>query len=507
MKRFNQYLIAFLLLGFSFSACKKDFFDINENPNSATETQITTELILPFALHNTAVQTALGYDPLHRWMGYWSPSGSFSPNAEESTYNITGNFMAGKWGGIADVLFDLHKAEEKARVANQPYYVAIAMIMKAHLFQNLVDMYGNVPYSQAFNMGDFSTPVYDKGEDIYRSLHAKLDTAVQIMKTATVPSTATTTDIVYKGNSALWIRLANTIKLRLLIRTSEITPNPTEELTKIKANGGVLQSNQTAAAQPGYINDIGKQSPFYGSFGLTVAGNQANEFNRANAYMIGLLRNSDDPRLSRFYKPAASPVSASVPYVGTVYGAPPNDQVNGSRTSNIGPGLAASAEQPAWIVTSVESMFLQAEAVARGWDIGSPFATAKAAYEAAVRESFIWLKAGASEAASITAANTYMTNYARANWNNAGTTTSSQVRFIVFQKYLALNGINALEAWSDYRRLGIPEDVPISIRPDKVSNTLPVRLLYPTGESAVNASAVSAQGSINPFTSTLFWDK
>jgi len=507
MKKIYKFSIFVGLMALAASGCKKDFFDINKNPNSATESQMTAELILPLALHQTAVNSALGYDPLQRWMGYWSPSGSFSPNAEEATYNITGNFMAGRWSGIADVLFDLHNAEVRARESGQDFYVGISMIMKAHLFQNLVDMYGNVPYSEAFDMDQFSTPKYDKGEAIYADLQVKLDSAINIMKGATVPAKATNIDIVFKGNANLWVRLANTLKLRLLIRQTEINPNPTAELSKIKANGGVLQAGQSASAQPGYMKDVNKQSPFYNSFGLTVAGGQANDFSRANAYMISQLSSSEDPRLGRFYKPATSPVSASVPYVGTVYGAPPNDQFNGNRTSNIGPGLAASPEQPAWIVTSVESLFLQAEAVARGWDIGGPYATAKEAYEAAVRESFVWLNVGTSSAASITAANTYMANYARANWNNAGSTVASQVRFVVFQKYLALNGINALEAWNDYRRLGIPEDVPISIRPDKVSNTLPVRLLYPTTEYAVNGDNANAEGSINPFTSTLFWDK
>jgi hypothetical protein len=39
-----------------------------------------------------------------------------------------------------------------------------------------------------------------------------------------------------------------------------------------------------------------------------------------------------------------------------------------------------------------ESMFLQAEAIQRGWDIGGPFASnPKSAYQAAVTESFKWL--------------------------------------------------------------------------------------------------------------------
>lgn len=482
-------------------SCKKEFFDINQNPNTVTESNITAELILPNALHNVGVQTALGYGWLSNWMGYWSPSGSYSPNTEESTYNITGGFGEAKWDGIYNTLFDLETVEIKAQASNQPFYRSIAMIMKAHLFQNLVDMFGNVPYSQAFK-ADIPSPKYDKAEDIYKDLQVRLDTAIGIMKGVTVGSTSyqRTVDIVYQGNTQRWIKLANTLKLRLLIRQSQVPGlAPNAELAKIAANGGVLQSGESASVNPGYLQNEGKQNPFFNTYGFAVNGNVANEYFRANNYILGILKSNSDPRLSRFFRPATNPANASNPFIGTTYGAPPDVAFDGTRTSNIGPGLTNKFDQSQWIVTSVESMFLHAEAVARGWLSGD----ARTAYENAVRESFVWL--GVPSAA--TAAATYLTTVANANWANAGTTMDSRVRFIVFQKYISLTGINPLEAWSDYRRLGVPTNIAISVNPAKVSNTLPVRLLYPTDEFAVNAENVQAEGSINQFTSFIFWDK
>jgi hypothetical protein len=231
---------------------------------------------------------------------------------------------------------------------------------------------------------------------------------------------------------------------------------------------------------------------------LLPAGNQANEYYRANAYIINVLKSTSDARLGLFFKPAASPASASNPYVGTVYGSDPDVNFNGDRTSNIGSGLAKSFDQDQWIITSVESLFLQAEAVARGWLPGD----AKTAFEAAVRESFIWL--GVPSAA--TAATTYMTNNAIANWANAGATPDSRAKFVVAQKYIALTGINSLEAWNDYRRLGIPTNVPLSVNPGRGSRTIPVRLIYPAAEYAVNSANVQAQGNIDSQTK-IFWDK
>jgi hypothetical protein len=325
----------------------------------------------------------------------------------------------------------------------------------------------------------------------------RLDTAISLLKTAEVTTAAEEVDIVYHGDAHLWTLLANTLKLRMLIRQSEVNPNPTAELAKIVTEGGVLMSGESAEANPGYLNDVGKQSPFFGAFGLTAAGTEANEYYRANAYAVEKLRNSSDPRLGYFFKPAKNTGA----FVGTVYGSNPDVAFSGDLTSNIGEGLVKSFDQPQWIVTSVESMFLYAEAVARGWFTGD----AQTAYEEAVTESFLWLSNYEDEE-MLTAAAEYLAEANIAKWANAGSTVQSKVNFIVHQKYIALMGINPLEAWNDYRRLGVPADVPLSVNAARGSRTIPVRLLYPLSESAVNSANVQAQGDITAQTK-IFWDK
>lgn len=491
-----KLILPVAMLSAGLAGCKKQL-DINRNPNAVTESNITADLIIPNALSGTGAQTALAYGWLANWMGYWSPSGSYNPNTEESTYNITSSFQETKWANVYNVLFDLDVAEQKARLKEQNYMRAMAMIAKAQLFQNLVDLYGNIPYSQAFKPFEFPTPIYDKGEDVYAGLHAKLDTAISLMEAATPNSVDEKVDIVYHGDASLWVKFANTIKLRMLIRMSQINANPTAELAKIEAKGGVLSFDESAAANPGYVNDANKQSPFYGAYGLTPSGNQANEYFRANAYIIDVLRNGADPRLGYFFKPAPSPLNPAVPYVGNVYGRDPDVNFNGDRTSNIGVGLVKGFDQDQWIITSVESLFLRAEAVARGWLPGN----AQEAYEDAVYESFFWL--GVADAEDEAAA--YLET-SGADWANAGATVDSRVKFIVKQKYIALIGINPLEAWNDYRRLGVPTDVPLSVNAARGSRVIPLRLIYPTAEYAVNSANVQARGSITPMT-PIFWDK
>lgn len=493
----NTNSIIYIALLLLLNSCSKNYYDINKNPNAPTEETITPALILPNALHYAGVQTAVRYGWLNNWMGYWSVSAAFAPDIEERTYNITSNFGEPNWNGIYNVLFDLYNTEKKSG-PNDQFYRAAALVLKAHLFQNLVDMFGNVPYSQAFQSKEFPTPKYDKAEDIYADLQASLDTAVNIFEHVEIGDAEATNDIVYGGDLELWRKFANTIKLRLLLRQSEVVSLPTAELAKITDHGGILESEETAAANPGYAEVQDKQNPYYDAFGTLANGNEANNFYRANNHLITILRANSDPRIGYFYAEALSPTNPNNVYVGTVYGGNSVPGASGDNYSNIGPGLAKSADQPQWILTSVEALFLKAEAIARGWLPGN----VKTAYEEAVAESFLWLNV--EDAAQET------TNYLKlptADWSKAGTTVDSQVKFILYQKYIAMAGLNPLEAWCDYRRMGVPADPGISADPARISNVLPSRLLYPTTEYAANPENVKAQGTINQFTSKIFWDK
>jgi hypothetical protein len=147
---------------------------------------------------------------------------------------------------------------------------------------------------------------------------------------------------------------------------------------------------------------------------------------------------------------------------------------------------------------SYESLFLYAEAVARGWVAGD----AQAAYAEAVTESFVWTGVPDPQ----TAATDYMANNAIANWANAGTTPLQKAKFIAFQKYIANTGIDPLESYSDQRRLNFLPAGYISVDPGRVSNKLPLRLLYPQSEYTTNGENVQKEGTIDPFTSKIFWE-
>ncbi|HEX6428110.1 MAG TPA: SusD/RagB family nutrient-binding outer membrane lipoprotein [Niastella sp.] len=496
MKYFNinrRICIAVLALIIVGTGCKKSFLDINDDPNRVTDKNITPELLFPQGANGVGARLSSGnFQFLQNWMGYMSPSGDFSIQQDETTYNIDFSFADVLWQNHYSVLYDLDLTKQKARAKNDSVLAGAAMILSARLFQDLVDMYGSVPYSQAFQTNIYRQPAYDKGEDVYAALQKSLDTAITYMK-ATARSTFMAIDIVNGGNKTLWTKFANTLKLRMLIRQSQVPGfNPSAEIAKIQNNGGVLQPGEDIDVNPGYVNEVNKQSPFYATWGKTPTGAEASTSTRANDYFVHLL-STTDPRLERFYNAPATGGSIT----GTVYGRAAGNP-DGAHSSTIGVGLANSASQNQWIFPAFESLFLEAEAKARGWLAGN----AQATYESAVTESFVWLKVPDS----LNEAQDYLDNVDIANWANAGSSALEQAKFITFQKYIALCAIDPVESWSDLRRLNmIPGKGYISDNPGKLSSSLPVRLLYPQSEYTTNGANVRAHAPKDQFETKIFW--
>jgi len=100
------------------------------------------------------------------------------------------------------------------------------------------------------------------------------------------------------------------------------------------------------------------------------------------------------------------------------------------------------------------------------------------------------------------AAATYVAqNDARVNFSVA----PDKINAIITQEWASLNMYDPIEAWNNWRRLGIPVDLPVSIYPGTSATHIPYRLLYPLSEFNNNTANVNAQGSINNMTSKIFW--
>ena len=465
--------------------CKKGFLDINSNPNSATNT--SPELVLPTAITVTASGQINNYAFISEWLGYWAPSGSYAiSSSDNASYKQTTGFGNGIFVGAYRNLEDYDYVEQAAKVNKTPFYEAAAKAMKAYVFQQLVDLFNNVPYSDALHGTGSIQPKYDDGKAIYESIALKLDTAVTLMQRADAIGKATS-DPLFHGNAGLWVSFMNSLKLRILMRQTEISGRGAyiqAGIAKILANsGGFLSVN--AGANPGY--NSAQANPFYGSF-INTAGTYIGDFWRANKYYIDFDKSNNDPRYTRIYAPASSDGN----YRGNIIGSPTN--FPGNAASTFGPGILKSPSQDALLMTASESYFLQAEAVLRGFLAGD----AATLFKQGVQASFDYYGSGDASG--------YYSQPGNKNTTyEAATNLQEKLAVIIRQKWAAENSTTPFEAYADYRRLHLPADIPISVSPYLDVPAIPVRILYPSSEYATNATNVAAQGTINHHTSKVFW--
>ncbi|RYY29630.1 MAG: SusD/RagB family nutrient-binding outer membrane lipoprotein, partial [Chitinophagaceae bacterium] len=213
---------------------------------------------------------------------------------------------------------------------------------------------------------------------------------------------------------------------------------------------------------------------------------------RPTIFVIDQYKERNDPRLAQMY------TDINGEYKGVLFGnpssAPEFERLNTSAfrgpSENGGhpAGIFKSATQPSVLLSSFESLFLQAEAAERGWIAGS----AAGFYNQAIEESFKFTGVVNSYSA-------YLSQPA-VDYNAA----ADKIANIITQKWLALNGLNSIEAWNDYRRLGVPA-IPNSL--DAPAGLRPLRFMYPETERMTNNEEASKQGSDEITKDRVWWDK
>ena len=499
----NIVMLSLLAVVLATSSCS-DFLDVNKDPNRVTGDNVTPDLIFTQAENAVGQRQATRFVFMNNWMGYWGRSGTFIVEQEETSYKIANTYAEPNWDQAYNILFDLYQVKTKAFATKDSVLAGASIVLSVKLWQETVDQFGAIPYSKAFDSAGNPTPAYDKASDIYANLLVQLDLALKCFK-ANPTSIFSKTDIIFaRGGSASaaivkWKKLVNTIRLRILLRQSEILGStPTAELAKITADG-FLNAGENVSVNPGYSNATDKQNPFYAAFGLTPSGAAASTNNTPNNYFVKVILGSTDPRLSQFYQ---------TPIAGTDYGAQNGNKTPGGAVivgSGMGPGLlgANKSLSDQFILPAFESLFFQAEATARGWLAGGDAAT-KTLFDAAIAESFAWL----AVPSAATAATTYQSSVTKANWTNSGATVADKVKFIAYQKYIAMCGVDAIEAWSDLRRLGTTY-LPSGYLSNNstAAASLPNVLTYPQTEFTTNSVNIPTpvRSTTTIFTEKLFW--
>lgn len=500
-------LFAVLALSLSFVSCESTL-DINESEVSATADLVSPELLLAAAIQaprNRYEVTAseVGSIFMQQWGGdVNNVTGGFQ---DEFRLNMTQNYNPGSiiWRDLYLGMgtFQSIIANPDASYGN---HKAIAMINKSYYFQVLTDLYGDIPYSQALQLGANISPAYDSSQSIYRDLIVQLDAAIAILNDSASYRAVGMEDTIWNGDADAWIRTANTLKLRILLRQSELASTDADTASYLATQFAALNNDfltTNAILNPGYVAAANQQNPFWNNYGTVATGeatfdndfivpsNYMAEFLKGNVTQNGITTGQEDPRLFRMFEPEAydgTSVFTASDIEGVIQGA----NGTGESFSEIGPGLRSSATQDSYFFTATESYFLQAEAAQKGYIAGN----AQALFEAGITASFDLLGDSASAAGYI--ASTANTNLI--GWNGS----TDKLEAIMTQKWIALCGINAIESFIDYNRTGYPA-VPLSLIAEKPQ--LPYRLLYPASEYSTNSANVPSQSSSEAFTNKLFW--
>lgn len=470
-----RHLIHFLLIVLFFS-CTADFEEINTNPNQPERvpakmifTQLTFNLAEYSASHayhegnfitqHTAKQNFTDFD---RYA--WGPS-------------------SGPWNSLYARLRDIENLIALAQDSGNENYEGIGLIWRAWAFSYLTDLYGDIPYSEAIKgktEGIYS-PSYDAQENIYQGILDDLRRANQLLDPQGFPIED---DILYNNDVMKWKKMANSLRMRYLLRISNVD-NISSEMTQIVNDPQtypVFESIVDQAAMsylPSAPNQWFAHPGRIGSF----------RERRMSQTIEDRFDTLNDPRVREYFRPTAA-------FLNGEWDKEFNGFPNGLGEAEAmdwdgGPAFQSELaekyyDEPnsaqAIVMTYHELQFIKAEAALRGFIPGEH----QVFYTNGVRAALEYYNI------EDTRINEYMEQ------QNVILNGSDDLERILMQKWIG-NYMVGIEGWNDWRRTGLPE-FPPAISDDN-NNMVPVRYLYPQDEQVYNAenrqAAIQRQGPDN----------
>ena len=355
--------------------------------------------------------------------------------------------------------------------------MAIIEVLNVYAFSNLVETYGDIPYSEALDI-DNLLPVYDDGLTVYKDLISRLNAAIGSMNTS-VGSFDGSNDLIYGGDVAKWKKFANSLKLRMGIMLSDVDAGLSKSTVESAFSSGVFTSNADNGSYQ-YSASAPNNNPMNDN--LVLSGR--NDYVAA-VTIIDIMNDLEDPRRPSYFTDVDGEYIGG--QIGEISAYPDFSHVADALVDPTAPGV---------LLSYVEVRFLLAEAAARGYSVGGDAATH---YAAAITASFDYW--GVSDVAS------YLgkpeVDYASAIATSSSTPAWKQV--IGVQAYLGLYN-RTFASYLSIRRL----DYPILTQPTDAVSGFPTRYTYPVVEQTLNGAnydaAASAIGGDAPETQ-LFWDK
>ncbi|MBX3239240.1 MAG: SusD/RagB family nutrient-binding outer membrane lipoprotein [Chitinophagaceae bacterium] len=506
------YAAVFYILGMTIlTGCTKRFEEINTDPTTLSE---LTPATIPLAFSRAQYQglySDAGIYQLARTLfaDYWSQYyATVSPGQSTDRFVLREDWTFYQWSSLYSVSWPTLKLVLEATENTDPAAHAMAKIWKVYIFHSHTDFFGPVPYFEA-GKGLLKIP-YDSQEAVYNDLFILLEEAVNTLKNADPSSRPYgNSDLIFHGDISKWIKLGNTLRLRLALRISAVQPDKARlEAEKAVASGVMITNDDDAFMDVNATshNGLAIMSP-WGNF-------------RMSATIFSYLKGYNDPRLQEYFSPAVNTgeyASLRNGLTSAQLTASPMNQ--GNNLSNIGPRyhVDKGAETKLTVMYAAEAWLLRAEGALNGWNMGGD---AKELYEEGIATSLHqWGITGST-------INDYIQGTSMPappeDYLNSPPVADIPVLFssdpekqrqqILTQKWLALFP-DGIEAWTEVRRTGYPVLYPVvqSDNPQVPSGSIVKRFVFLAQEYQSNGEAVQAalpllDGPDSPAT-PLWWNK
>lgn len=404
----------------------------------------------------------------------------------------------------------LKLTQDKPQYAN---LYQIARILRVMIMHRLTDLYGEVPYTEA-GLGYYErifTPKYDTQEEIYADMLKELEEAATALDVAgDQPGTG---DLIYGSSGdaiTKWKRLAYSLMVRLGMRLSKIDEADAQAWVEKAVAGGVFTSNADNAFivhdETGGRATVNRVS--------NILSGEWNATSRGEVFLsktfVDFLKDNNDPRLPLMAKVKSSGSTDVADQIGLPNGKDQNGGATDVSTDPNYPGdindystiradIFLALDGPTFFVTYAQTELLLAEAKQRGWSVGATSAAAH--YENGVRAA---MKQISQYNSSAVVSDSDIDDYLAAHPYSAGTAYEQ-----INTQYWAACFLDWYETWSNWRRSGFPNLVPVNYIGNATGGEIPRRMIYPSSESASNAvnyeAAIGRQGA-NTFMTRVWWD-
>lgn len=441
-----------------------DWNELNVSPNQPTE--VPTSNIFGSGLISVTRQffgERIGIYYTGTWAGHTAAIGL-------GDYEFRVDINNNQWDGLYTGMAYFVDAHRRAEAEGNKNLAAVSLIMKAYTAQHVSDMWGNIPYSEAFSLDDgIANPVFDSQEEVYNQILDELSTAVAMLKEG--DGAIGVGDFLFGGDIAKWKKFGNSIRLRVAMRMSLAAEGPASNvLAQILTNpttNPVIEENEDNAflTWPGVAPDI---EPWAQRLG--TPSNKTDNY-RMNYELVSVLDGLNDPRL-----PVYADLNENGVYNGYKMGIGQNSDPmnNNANVSHIGDRFGYLQDGFAPLMRAAQVWFIKAEAFERGLVAGDAEAAYKKGIELSMEENGI-------DAAAITA----FMNEDDVAWDQGAMSNLEKIRL---QNWIALFK-HSVEAWAEVRRTDVPRITNVSENYAVTNhNRPPLRMAYPANEAAHNLS-------------------